>query len=101
MSPAESHPTPPDAATRTAAVGATGNGAVSTSGNGRAGKSAPARDPWTNACHRARLHVVTGKGGTGKTTVAPTAAVRVAASGGVGCDSAGLIVVSLCPDRGV
>ena len=64
--------------------GATGNGAAAGNGrpgNGRARKAAPAREPWTNACHRARLHVVTGKGGTGKTTVAAALALTLAAEG--------------------
>ena len=64
--------------------GATGNGAAAGNGrpgNGRARKAAPAREPWTNACHRARLHVVTGKGGTGKTTVAAALALTLATEG--------------------
>ena len=64
--------------------GATGIGAAAGNGrpgNGRARKAAPAREPWTNACHRARLHVVTGKGGTGKTTVAAALALTLATEG--------------------
>ncbi len=37
--------------------------------------------PWTSACRRARLHVITGKGGTGKTTVAAALALAMAADG--------------------
>ncbi|TKV58428.1 ATPase [Nakamurella flava] len=36
---------------------------------------------WTAACRRARLHVVTGKGGTGKTTVAAALALALATDG--------------------
>lgn len=36
---------------------------------------------WTAACRRARLHVVTGKGGTGKTTVAAALALALASEG--------------------
>src|SRR6476620_6120185 len=36
---------------------------------------------WTTACRRARLHVITGKGGTGKTTVAAALALTLAADG--------------------
>lgn len=36
---------------------------------------------WTTACRRARLHVITGKGGTGKTTVAAALALALAANG--------------------
>lgn len=42
--------------------------------------SAP-RSAWTPACRRARLHVITGKGGTGKTTVAAALAIALAANG--------------------
>jgi anion-transporting ArsA/GET3 family ATPase len=81
--PAPTPETAPDTKTGTTPAttrGATpGNGAAS--GNGRAGISAPAREPWTNACHRARLHVVTGKGGTGKTTVAAALALTLATGG--------------------
>jgi anion-transporting ArsA/GET3 family ATPase len=38
-------------------------------------------EPWTTACRRARLHVITGKGGTGKTTVAAALALALAANG--------------------
>ncbi len=38
-------------------------------------------EPWTSACRRARLHVVTGKGGTGKTTVSAALALAMAAGG--------------------
>ncbi len=37
--------------------------------------------PWTSACRRARLHVVTGKGGTGKTTVGAALALALATNG--------------------
>lgn len=37
--------------------------------------------PWPAAARRARLHVVTGKGGTGKTTVAAALALALAADG--------------------
>ncbi|HEY5878762.1 MAG TPA: ArsA-related P-loop ATPase [Nakamurella sp.] len=37
--------------------------------------------PWTSACRRARLHVITGKGGTGKTTVAAALALALATNG--------------------
>ncbi len=46
--------------------------------------TAAARVPtpaWTPACRRARLHVITGKGGTGKTTVAAALAIALAANG--------------------
>ena len=36
---------------------------------------------WSAASGRARLHVVTGKGGTGKTTVAAALALSLAAEG--------------------
>ena len=36
---------------------------------------------WTTACRRARLHVVTGKGGTGKTTVSAALALALATEG--------------------
>ena len=36
---------------------------------------------WSPAARRARLHVVTGKGGTGKTTVAAALALALAADG--------------------
>ena len=36
---------------------------------------------WTSACRRARLHWITGKGGTGKTTVAAALALALAANG--------------------
>lgn len=36
---------------------------------------------WNAACRRARLHVVTGKGGTGKTTVAAALALALATDG--------------------
>lgn len=36
---------------------------------------------WNENCRRARLHVVTGKGGTGKTTVAAALALALAADG--------------------
>ncbi|WP_420122035.1 ArsA-related P-loop ATPase [Nakamurella sp.] len=49
------------------------------------GTDAPAPDAqdsgWTTACRRARLHVITGKGGTGKTTVAAALALALAANG--------------------
>lgn len=38
-------------------------------------------EPWTAACRRARLHWITGKGGTGKTTVAAALALALAANG--------------------
>lgn len=38
-------------------------------------------EPWTSECRRARLHVVTGKGGTGKTTVSAALALALAANG--------------------
>ena len=38
-------------------------------------------DAWTQACRRARLHVITGKGGTGKTTVAAALAIALATNG--------------------
>jgi len=71
--------TAPDDEPGTTPKASIGNGAAA--GNGRAGKAAPARDPWTAACHRARLHVVTGKGGTGKTTVAAALALTLATDG--------------------
>ena len=37
---------------------------------------------WSDELVRARLHVVTGKGGTGKTTVAAALAVALASGGG-------------------
>jgi anion-transporting ArsA/GET3 family ATPase len=40
-----------------------------------------ATEPWTTACRRARLHVITGKGGTGKTTVGAAMALALAANG--------------------
>ncbi len=45
--------------------------------------TAPGNDPvgWSAAARRARLHVVTGKGGTGKTTVAAALALALAAGG--------------------
>ncbi len=43
--------------------------------------AAAAEQVWTEACRRARLHVVTGKGGTGKTTVAGALAIALAANG--------------------
>jgi len=36
---------------------------------------------WTADCRRARLHVITGKGGTGKTTVAAALALALASNG--------------------
>ena len=41
----------------------------------------PRPEPWTSACRRARLHVITGKGGTGKTTVAAALALALATNG--------------------
>jgi len=41
----------------------------------------PNTDGWTVGCRRARLHVITGKGGTGKTTVAAALALALAANG--------------------
>ncbi len=41
----------------------------------------PEPEAWTTACRRARLHVVTGKGGTGKTTVAAALALALATEG--------------------
>jgi anion-transporting ArsA/GET3 family ATPase len=41
----------------------------------------PDTPAWTSDCHRARLHIVTGKGGTGKTTVAAALALTLAADG--------------------
>ena len=38
-------------------------------------------DPWSSALRRARLHVITGKGGTGKTTVAAALALALASNG--------------------
>ena len=38
-------------------------------------------EPWTSVCRRARLHVVTGKGGTGKTTVGAALALALATNG--------------------
>jgi anion-transporting ArsA/GET3 family ATPase len=46
-----------------------------------AGVGLHARDRWPSAARRARLHVVTGKGGTGKTTVAAALALALAADG--------------------
>ncbi len=43
--------------------------------------AAPRQRLWTAACRRARLHVITGKGGTGKTTVAAALAIALAANG--------------------
>lgn len=51
---------------------------------GTIGSAAPvkmSRDAWPDAAKRARLHVVTGKGGTGKTTVAAALALALAADG--------------------
>ena len=42
---------------------------------------AAAADHWPDAARRARLHVVSGKGGTGKTTVAAALALALAAGG--------------------
>ena len=42
---------------------------------------APAAGVWPRSARRARLHVVTGKGGTGKTTVAAALALALAADG--------------------
>ena len=41
----------------------------------------PEAAAWTADCRRARLHVITGKGGTGKTTVAAALALALAANG--------------------
>ena len=41
----------------------------------------PRPEPWTSACRRARLHVITGKGGTGKTTVAAAMSLALATNG--------------------
>ncbi len=41
----------------------------------------PEASAWTADCRRARLHVITGKGGTGKTTVAAALALALAANG--------------------
>ncbi len=43
--------------------------------------AASTTEPWTGACRRARLHVITGKGGTGKTTVAAALALALATNG--------------------
>ncbi len=43
--------------------------------------SEPSPEAWTTACRRARLHVITGKGGTGKTTVAAALSLALAANG--------------------
>ncbi len=43
--------------------------------------SAPAATAWPDAARTARLHVVTGKGGTGKTTVAAALALALARDG--------------------
>src|SRR6476620_5285385 len=48
---------------------------------GRATAESAAPEPWTAQCRRARLHVITGKGGTGKTTVAAALALTLAADG--------------------
>jgi anion-transporting ArsA/GET3 family ATPase len=51
---------------------------------GAAGKpmaDRPTAGAWTAACRRARLHVITGKGGTGKTTVAAALAIALATNG--------------------
>jgi len=45
------------------------------------GEPAADNDGWPAACAGARLHVVTGKGGTGKTTVAGALALALAAGG--------------------
>src|SRR5664279_4750278 len=71
--------TAPDSEPGTTQKATIGDGTAA--GNGRAGKATAARDPWTAACHRARLHIVTGKGGTGKTTVAAALALTLAADG--------------------
>lgn len=42
---------------------------------------AAAADHWPEAARRARLHIVSGKGGTGKTTVAAALAIALAAGG--------------------
>lgn len=47
----------------------------------RQGATEVTTEPWTSACRRARLHVITGKGGTGKTTVAAALALALAANG--------------------
>ena len=41
----------------------------------------PEQQSWTADCRRARLHVITGKGGTGKTTVSAALALALAANG--------------------
>jgi len=41
----------------------------------------PDQQSWTADCRRARLHVITGKGGTGKTTVSAALALALAANG--------------------
>jgi anion-transporting ArsA/GET3 family ATPase len=46
-----------------------------------AGVGGHAGNRWPSAARRARLHVVTGKGGTGKTTVAAALALALAAEG--------------------
>jgi Mrp family chromosome partitioning ATPase len=37
---------------------------------------------WPSRLHKARLHFVTGKGGTGKTTIAAALALALASGGG-------------------
>ena len=44
-------------------------------------ESGPQPVGWTADCRRARLHVITGKGGTGKTTVAAALAIALATDG--------------------
>jgi anion-transporting ArsA/GET3 family ATPase len=47
----------------------------------RTSDTAPDVEGWTADCRRARLHVITGKGGTGKTTVAAALALALASNG--------------------
>jgi Mrp family chromosome partitioning ATPase len=54
---------------------------ASQSGPAEPSATGTAASSWTAACRRARLHVITGKGGTGKTTVAAALALALATNG--------------------
>ena len=54
---------------------------MTTTARSSAGAEAAEATGWTADCRRARLHVITGKGGTGKTTVAAALALALAANG--------------------
>ncbi len=66
--------------TTTRAKAAAGGSVSDQSAEGRS-PDAALEEVWTAACRRARLHVITGKGGTGKTTVAAALALALAANG--------------------